>query len=200
MLWGNKDFVTGNNKPLYANTSNVTSNSVINGTAAGDIKFYGIVAGVSAGEHTRANSTPQQPPHAGWVSLKVGTGPITDISVSGGEGINAAGFLLITDTSVLGSGANANISFTTANAENVLQSFSTDPSLNTYGTFTIVNGGDGFSNASAITIRTNGANTSLGTFTVTLGGRAGRVQSETLVAMGSMTFDDPKDNVWFTGI
>lgn len=200
MLWGNKDFATGNNKPVYANTSNVTSNSTINGTAAGNVKFYGIVAGVSANERTLANSVPQQPAHAGWVSLKVGTGPITGISVTGGTGINAAGFLTITDASVTGTGTGANISFTTANSQNTLQTFSSNSAWNTFGTLSIVNGGSGFSNASAITISTNAANTSLGTFTITLGGRAGRVQTETLVAMGSMTFDDPKDNVWFTGV
>lgn len=200
MLWGNKDFVTGNNKPLFANTTNVTSNSTINGTAAGDNKYYGIVAGVSAGEKEAANSKPHNPQHAGWVSMKVGTGPITDISVSGGTGINAAGFLTITDESVLGSGTGANISFGTANSQNTLQSYSTNPAWNTYSTFTINAAGEGYSNASAITIRTNGANTALGTFTVTLGGRAGRVQTETLVAMGSITMDDPKDNVWFTGV
>ncbi len=32
------------------------------------------------------------------------------------------------------------------------------------------------------------------------GGRAGRVQYETLVAMGSITLDDPRDNVYFSGI
>ena len=199
MLWGNKDFVTGNNKPLYANTSNVTSNSVINGTAAGDIKFYGIVAGVSAGEHTRANSTPQQPPHAGWVSLKVGTGPIVSISATGGTGVNAAGVLTITDESVLGTGANATATYTIANSQNTLQSFSSNPEWNTVSSITVTSGGDGFSNAAAIVIETEDSITEP-TFTVTLGGRAGRVQSETLVAMGSMTFDDPKDNVWFTGI
>jgi hypothetical protein len=31
---GNKDYSTGNNKPLYANTSNAYSNSVINGNQA----------------------------------------------------------------------------------------------------------------------------------------------------------------------
>lgn len=200
MLWGNKDFATGNNKPVYANTSNVTSNSTINGTAAGNVKFYGIVAGVSAGEHTRANGTPQLPAHAGWVSLKVGTGPITGISVTGGTGINAAGFLTITDASVTGTGTGANISFTTANSQNTLQTYSSNSAWNTFGTLTLVNGGRGYTNASAITIRTSGANTSLGNFTITLGGRAGRVQTETLVAMGSITFDDPKDNVWFTGV
>lgn len=200
MLWGNKDYISSNNKPLWANTTNASSNSVINGTAANTNKYYGIVAGVSATEEAVAAPASNSTAHAGWVSLKVGTGPISRISVSGGTGINAAGYLTITDISVLGQGANANISFTTANSQNSLQTFSTNPALNTFGTFTIVNGGSGYSNASAITVRTNGANSSLGTFTITLGGRGGRIQSETLVAMGSITLDDPRDNVFFSGI
>ena len=199
-LWGNKDYDTGNNKPVYANTSNAYSNSTINGTAANTNAYYGIVAGVSPGEMANTTSSADAPQHSGWVSLKIGTGPVASIRVSGGTGINAPGYLLLTDGSVLGQGTGANISFTTANAQNTLQSFSSNSTLNTYGTFTIVDGGSGFSEASGITVRTNGANTSLGTFTITLGGRGGRVQTETLVAMGSITFDDPRDNVFFTGI
>jgi hypothetical protein len=199
-LWGNIDYPTSNLKPVFANTTNASSNSTINGTAANTNQYYGVVAGVSASETERANSLPQHPTHAGWVSMKIGTGPIASISVSGGTGINAAGYLTITDTSVLGQGKDANISFTTANAQNTLQTYSTNSTLNTFGTFTIANGGSFYSNSAAITIRTNGANTSLGTFTVTLGGRAGRIQTETLVAMGSITLDDPRDNVYFSGI
>jgi hypothetical protein len=200
MLWGNKDYATSNNKPLWANTTNASSNSVINSTKANTNKYYGIVAGVSATEESASASLAQHPQHAGWISLKVGTGPIKAISVSGGTGINAAGYLTISDISVLGSGTGANISFTTANSQNTLQTYSTNSAWNTYGTLTVVNGGSGYSNASAITIRTNGANTSLGTFTIELGGRGGRVQTETLIAMGSITSDDPRDNVWFAGI
>lgn len=199
-LWGNIDYPTSNLKPVFANTTNASSNSTINSTAANTNKYYGVVAGVSASETERANSTPQHPTHAGWVSLKIGTGPITNISVAGGTGINAAGYLMITDGSVLGQGTGANISFTTANSQNTLQTYSSNSAWNTYGTLTIASGGSLYSNASAITIRTNGANTSLGTFTVTLGGRAGRIATETLVAMGSITLDDPRDNVYFTGI
>lgn len=199
-LWGNIDYPTSNLKPVFANTTNASSNSTINGTSANTNQYYGIVAGVSASETERANSLPQHPTHAGWVSMKIGTGPIASISVSGGTGINAAGYLTITDTSVLGQGKDANISFTTANSQNTLQTYSTNSTLNTFGTFTIANGGSFYSNSAAITIRTNGANTSLGTFTVTLGGRAGRIQTETLVAMGSITLDDPRDNVYFSGI
>lgn len=200
MLWGNKDYITSNNKPLWANTTNASSNSVINGTAANTNQYYGIVAGVSATEMDVSTGAANHPQHAGWISLKVGTGPIKAISEVGGSGINAAGYLIITDTSPLGSGTGANISFTIANSQNSLQSYSTNSALNTISTLTIVNGGSGYSNASQITVRTNGANTSLPTFTIELGGRGGRYTAETLVAMGSITFDDPRDNVWFSGI
>lgn len=199
-LWGNIDYPTSNLKPVFANTTNASSNSTINGTAANTNTYYGVVAGVSATEQQNIVAENPRPQHAGWVSIKTGTGPITGISVSGGTGINAAGYLSITDKSVLGQGTGANVSFTTANSQNTLQTYSSNSAWNTYGKFTITNGGSLYSNASALSIVTNGANTSLGTFTVTLGGRAGRFQTETLVAMASITLDDPRDNVYFSGI
>ena len=199
-LWGNLDNATGNQKPVFANTSNAYSNSTINGTVANTNAYYGSIMGVSATEEERSNTTAQHPTHAGWVSIKYGTGPITSISVSGGKGINAAGYLIVTDISAHGQGTEANISFTTANSQNALQSYSSNAQLNTFGTLTIVNGGSGYSNASALTIVTNGTAIANGTFTAILGGRAGRIQSETIVAMGSIRGDDPRDNVLFTGI
>lgn len=200
-LWKNKDFATGNGKPLYANTSNAYSNSSINGTAANTNQYYGIVAGVSANEETLSAGKPQHPSHAGWVSLKVGTGPIKSINItSGGTGINAAGYILVTDNSLIKQGTGANISFTIANSQNSLQSYSTNSALNAISTITVVNGGSLFSNAAALTYTTNGANTTLPVLAITLGGRAGRIQTETLVAMGSITIDDPRDNVFFTGV
>lgn len=199
MLWSNKDYASSNGKPLYANTTNASSNSVINGTAANTATYYGIVAGVSAGE--MANSAVgYQPQHAGWVSLKIGTGPITGIIASGASGINAAGYLRITDGSVLGGGSGANISYTTANSQNTLQTYSTNAAWNTFGSFTVVSGGSGYSDAASITLGPTGTSISNGTITAVLGGRAGRVQKETLVAMGSITFDDPRDNVFYSGI
>lgn len=200
MLWSNKDYATSNGKPLYANTTNATSASVINGTAANTNAYYGIVAGVSTGEMANTTASAKTPQHAGWVSLKIGTGPIARIAASGATGINSAGYLLITDGSVLGQGTGANIAFTTANAQNTLQTYSSNAQLNTFGTFTIVNGGSLYSNVSAIVVGPNVPSISNGTISITLGGRAGRVQTETLVAMGSITFDDPRDNVFFSGI
>lgn len=200
MLWGNIDYASGNLKPKFANTTNATVTSTIHGNAANTSKYYGIVAGVSATEQERSNTTAQHPAHAGWVSMKVGTGPITSISVSGGTGINSAGYLIITDTSVKGSGSGANVSYTIANSQNTLEAYSTNSQLNVINTITVVNGGSGYSNASALTIMTNTTAISNGTFSAVLGGRAGRINTEVLVAMGSMTGDDPRDNVYFTGV
>lgn len=196
-LWGNLDDVSGNQKPLFANTSNISARSTIHGSVANTDAFYGLTMGVSATEMAAHSGKTQ---HAGWSSIKYGTGPVVSVSQVSGNGINSAGFLILTDTSAHGQGTGANISYTTANSENTLQSYSTNPSWNTYGTFTVVNGGSGYSSASAISVRPSAPGISNGTFTVTLGGRAGRLQSETLVAMGSITGDDPKDNVVFSGV
>lgn len=199
-LWGNLDNASGNQKPAFANTGFDYSNSTIHGTKGNTATHYGAVMGISTGEETRSDGTAQHPTHAGWVSVKYGTGPVLSITSTGGSGINAAGFLLLTDTSEAASGVDVNASFTIANSQNTLQAYSTNSALNTISTITITNGGSGWSNASAITVVTNGSNISLPTFTVTLGGKAGRVHSEVLVAMGSITGDDPRDNVLFSGI
>lgn len=197
-LWGNLDNETGNDKPLFANTSNSTSNSTINGTAANTNAYYGNMYGVSA---TEVAANPNKAVHAGWVSQKIGTGPVASISItSGGSGINAAGYLLITDSSYLGQGAGFNASFTIANSQNTLQSYSTNSALNVINSITIVNGGSGFSNVTALNVRTNGSNTTWPNLSITLGGRAGRMNYETIVAMGSITGDDPLDNVYFSGV
>jgi hypothetical protein len=191
-LWGNVDYPSGNQKPLFANTSNVSSNSTINGTKANTSKYYGIVAGVSATEEESSNSTPQHPTHAGWVSLKIGTGPISAVAISAGGTVNANGFILVTDTAtdttsnITGSGANI--------------SYTINAVTNTVTSVTVVNGGSGFSNVAKLTYKVTGANLSQPTLVFTLGGRAGRIQTETLVAMGSITGDAPSDNAYFSGI
>ena len=202
-LWGNQDTANGYQKPLFANTTNAWSRSTINGSSANTNQHYGNMFGVSVTEqsNTLAQLDGTHSAHAGWVSQKVGTGPVASINiVNGGTGINAAGYLLIVDSSVLAQGAGFNASFTIANSQNTLQSFSSNSTLNTINTITIVNGGSGFSAAGSLNVRTNGSNTIWPNLSVTLGGRGGRIQYETIVAMGSITGDDPRDNVYFNGV
>jgi hypothetical protein len=199
-LWGNKDFPNSNQKPVFANTTTATSNSTINSTTANVV--YGVVAGVSTSEQTTNAAKSPVPQHSGWVSVKVGTGPITSVSIAdAGEGINAPGFIVLTDGSALGQGVGANISYTIANTQNTLEPYSTDPTLNGVATVTLVSGGSLYSNASAVTgVVSVSANITQPTLVFTLGGRAGRLQTETLVAMGTITLDNPTDNVFFSGV
>jgi hypothetical protein len=193
-LWGNLDGITGNNKPKYANTSYRISNSTINGSAANTAKYYGAVYGVSATEAANTLVDGGKTAHAGWVSQKIGTGPVATISIAnGGQGYNAAGFLTISG----GGDGTINVSYTIANSLNSMQSYSSNARQNTIASITINNPGAAFNVAP--TVIAGGSNIAPASFTVALGGRAGRVQYETLVAMGSMTGDDTGDNKYFPG-
>lgn len=193
-LWGNLDGITGNNKPKYANTSYRISNSTINGSAANTAKYYGAVYGVSATEAANTLVDGGKTAHAGWVSQKIGTGPVATIAIAnGGQGYNAAGFLTISG----GGDGTINVSYTIANSLNSMQSYSSNARQNTIATITINNSGAGFNVAP--TVIAGGSNIAPASFTVALGGRAGRVQYETLVAMGSMTGDDTGDDKYFPG-
>jgi hypothetical protein len=193
-LWGNLDGRTGNNKPVYANTTYRISNSTINGDEANTAKYYGATYGVSATEASNTLADGKKVAHAGWVSQKIGTGPVASIAItSGGQGYNAAGFLTISG----GGDGTINVSYTIANSLNSMQSYSSNARQNVIASITINSPGAGFNVAP--TVIAGGSNIAPATFTVTLGGRAGRVQYETLVAMGSMTGDDPGDDKYFPG-
>jgi len=194
MLWGNNDYATGNNKPLYANTSPSSSLSTINPGVANTAKYYGNVWGVSATEAANTLGDGPKVAHAGWVSQKIGTGPLATITVANtGTGINAAGFLSITG----GGGSGANASYAIANSQNTLQSYSTNPAWNVVASVTINDPGSGYTGAPTVVYV--GANTVRPQFTATAGGRAGRVQYETLVAMGSIAGDNSADDSYFPG-
>jgi len=164
---GSTPQVTSNAQVYYANTR---INSFITDAAIG-------VFGVSASEQSNATSTLQGvPQHAGWVVRKVGTGPVVSITANAGSVATNSFITFSQGNGIAGSGntaANARISVNTAG----------------YITAITINSGGEYANT-PIATATSG-NSAL---TVTVGGRAGRVQTETLVAMGSMTGDN--DNIW----
>ena len=175
-LWGNLDGPTGNSKPKYANVASTM--------------------GVSVTE--QANSLSElngnHPAHSGWVKQTLGTGGVATITISsGGTGINSAGFLTISG----GSGTGANASYTTANSQNTLQSYSSNPAWNVIATVVLNSPGTGFTSAPTVTY--TGANSTRPTFTATVGGRAGRKFYETLVATGTIAGDDTADDTYFPG-
>jgi hypothetical protein len=173
-LWGNLDNATGNQKPVFSNTA--------------------ITYGVSVTEEANTLGDGSKVAHSGWVKQTIGTGSLATISISNtGTGINATGFLSISG----GDGTGANASYTTANSQNTMQSFSTNPAWNVISTVIINDSGSGYT--SAPTILYTGANTIRPQFTSTVGGRAGRRSYETLVATGSIAGDDSNDDTFFPG-
>lgn len=180
-LWSNTDANTGapkyaaagglgvsaNGFTLYGNT---TSGAFVTGAAVG-------VFGVSAAETLNTTGEGPKVPHAGWNLRKAGTGPVETITISGGNvNYNVNGFLTFTG----GGGGGANASYTV------------NTTTNTITTITINNGGVGYVSAPTATAA-NATGVNSATFTLTMGGRCGRVQYETLVAMGSQndgTSDD----------
>jgi len=164
---GSTPQVTSNAQVYYANTR---INAFVSDAAIG-------VFGVSASEQANATSTIQGvPQHAGWVVRKVGTGPVVTITANSGAVAVNSFITFSRGDGISGSGntaANARIFVNTAGyIMNV----------------TVISGGE-YANTPIAT-----ANTGNSALTVTVGGRAGRVQTETLVAMGSMTGDN--DNIW----
>lgn len=137
--------------------------------------------GVSVTEKANNQGVGPKLTHAGWVKIETGRGPLGSITiVNPGSGINANGFL-----SVTGGGASrqANVSYVVSG--------------NIVSQIIINDAGKGYN--SSPTVVYTGSNTTRPTFSVSLGGRAGRVTNEVLVAMSSITNDNPGDNTILPG-
>lgn len=175
-MWGNQN--QANNAPLGEVTSspkvkatgeatfaNTTPNAFLDGAIVGT---YGVTA-ANAANIENATSV-------GWITETVFTGPMTALAVAnGGTGYSNTDQVAIT---ALGT--------TTANAATI--------TTNANGTITAVtlvaNVTVGAANDITYAVQTANGTASAGTgatFTPTLGGRAGRRQYETIVAMSSMT-------------
>lgn len=180
-LWGKNDAATGapknkavesksgaNGTALYANT---TVGAFVTGQVVG-------IYGVDTTEATVANG---KVTHPGWVLVRQGTGPLTEVTINaGGASYNN------TDTGTISGGA-VNGAFTlTTNSTGGLTAISVSSFGNSYPntaavTFTFANSTGGASGGSGAT------------FNVKLGGRAGRISYETLVAAGTITGDGADD-------
>ena len=187
-LWGNLD--AANNAPVSSamagyggNTPQVTANAEVYYAntqlgAFSDNQAIGIF-GVSAAEQANSSTVEStgHPQHAGWVTRRVGMGPVLTITAN-------AGCTAVNSTITIV--ANSGFGNTGSNGRSTIIPVVATIAVNTAGyidTITIVNRG---LYANTPILRPNTGNA---VFTVTMGGRANRVQTETLVAMGSMTGD-----------
>lgn len=106
----------------------------------------------------------ENPAHSGLVVKTIGTGGIASIEIVNPGGKHAeGGFITFTG----GGGKDANASFTIDKTKKI-------------DSVTIHNPGSGYTSAPKAKVANSTA-----TFSVVMGGRCGRVQYETLVAMGS---------------
>jgi len=180
-LWGNLD--AANNAPKQAdligyggNTPQQSQNGQVYFANTKISAFMANAAiglfGVDATEQQNALNSLGHPQHAGWVIRKVGTGPVVSITANAGAVAVNSYITFSQGNGVNGSGntaANAQITVNTAG----------------YITSITVNSGGIYANTPIAT-----ANQGNSALTVTMGGRAGRIQTETIVAMGSMTGDN----------
>lgn len=180
--------------------NNVTPSAFLSGQAVG-------VFGVSATEmaNNTNNNSVEHGAHAGWNLRRAGTGPVVSaVYTNSGTGYNNAD-ILVAKSPVAGGNASFNISTNATGGSVVL-------TLNTAGfgfnVATIPTSNLFVTNATG---GTAAGNTTVTYFTVTAGGRAGRVHHETLIAMGSLgaqtaaygtaatTADATSDNTYFPG-
>jgi hypothetical protein len=168
-LWGKTD--QANNAPKYQILDNKSANGetlFANSTIGAFVPS--MATGVYAVDQTEARvaSVAGRRLSPGWTQFRFGTGPVANLVASGGADYANGDVVRV-------SGGEVNATFNVA--------------TNAAGgslTLTATNFGRGFSNVGSATIAvansTGGATTGSGaTFTLTLGGRAGRVNHELLV-------------------
>ena len=115
------------------------------------------------------------PQHAGWVLRKAGMGPVLSITAnSGAYGTNS----FVTFAGGGGTGVTAANATVVVNGTGLITSIT-------------VNSGGLYANTPVATPTSGNA-----VFTLVMGGRANRVMSETIVAMGSLTSDGSDDTIY----
>jgi hypothetical protein len=174
-VWSNSD--SANAAPIFpgvagvdnANGSQMFGNTQIAAFNTGLRETTGIF-GVDVTEQTVSMSSNTHPQHAGWVLVTRGTGPIISVTA------NTSSVATNTTLTLTGGGTGAvqaNV-YVSVNAQGyVVNSAIQIHELN------------GFLGGNYLTVPTHGT-AGNARFTFTLGGRAGRSQTETLVAMGTI--------------
>ena len=212
-LWGNLD--AANNVPKQTDTTGyggdtpqVTQNGQVYyaNTAIGDFidKAALGIFGLNTSETTSAVANVATkdgtgiPTHAGWVIRKVGVGPITSITANAGaKGVNSFVKIFTGGAGKGGSGqlaANAEIK---VNSTGFIQEITIGNTAGLYANSPAIANVYTDTHFKQNTAVLTGKAATNAVFTITVGGRAGRVQTETLVAMGSMTGDSAASNAVF---
>jgi len=195
-LWTNTD--ASNGAPKFAGTGGLGLSANTQGTLYANTKASFHVPGAAVGvfgvdptEKGILGSDGKSSTHAGWVLRKAGMGPIVSITANTGA-VGANGTVIFTG----GNKGLSNIAARqTGGVTNPLVEARANVAVNAAGYITsIVIDNPGFyANTPAIAYSAAVGN---GSFTIVMGGRANRVHTETLVAMGSMVGDGSDDIIY----
>lgn len=195
-LWGGRQYQsTGNTKPnfSFAPYFAVPQGATLAAGAANNAQNVANVIGVTANGMANVSGVflgRGGPAHAGWVSISVGRGFLAGATIfNQGNNVTNGTYSIIQGTSNL-VGANVQVTSVSGNGAvgNVLS-------------IAVRTAGDSINTANAQLINISFANS--GGFglncyaTGIIGGRAGRIMSETLVAMGSLVGSRDEANNWF---
>ena len=195
-LWTNTD--ASNGAPKFAGTGGLGLSANTQGTLYANTKASFHVPGAAVGvfgvdptEKGIIGSDGKSSTHAGWVLRKAGMGPIVSITANTGA-VGANGTIIFTGGN---KGLNNAAARLTGGVTNPLVEAVATVVVNTAQHITSVTlTSPGFyANTPAIAYSAAVGNAS---FTIVMGGRANRVQTETLVAMGSMVGDGSDDIIY----
>lgn len=184
-LWGSNSAIANNApKTGIIDRSDVRGNTAFGNTTVGAFRTNQAIGVFGVDTAETINAAANAVTHAGWVKVVQGVGSVANLVI-------VAGGSSYTNTDLI------RVSGGTSNASGTLVTNSTGGITSV----TITGAGAGFKSVatSTVAVTNSSGGTSAGssaTFTLTLGGRAGRVQMETLVAMGSINGDASDDTIF----
>ena len=182
-LWSNTDANTSAPKGMatgFAATGTYATGDQLWANAQANIVTTNQAVGVFGVDTTEqtlsATSTGASghPQHAGWILRKAGMGPVLSITANTGA-VGTNSYITFSGGGVANTVANARVSVNAAG-------FIIGVTVNSGGSY--------------VTTPTATPASGNAVFTVTMGGRANRVMTETLVAMGSLTSDGSDDTIY----
>ena len=195
-LWTNTD--ASNGAPKFAGTGGLGLSANTQGTLYANTKASFHVPGAAVGifgvdptEKGILGSDGKSSIHAGWVLRKAGMGPIVSITANTGA-VGANGTVIFTG----GNKGLSNIAARqTGGVTNPLVEAVATVAVNANNLITsvILTNPGFYANTPGIAYSAAVGNAS---FTIVMGGRANRVNQETLVAMGSMVGDGSDDIIY----
>ncbi len=184
-LWGTQQVANGVFKPKFGFPKYMGIPNILPG--ANGANTFGVTAN---GNKDGASTFGGNPPtHAGWVNFVLGRGYVNSVLAITAAGNNVANLSYAVPFGGNGSGANLQVTSVNGNG-----------SIGNVLTVAVRAQGAGYNSAPTLAfapLAGGPASAANANVTLTMGGRTGRYQVESIVAMGSITGTDPNANNFY---